>query len=1437
MNKILNTLELDPKHAEVLKDSEIVNAIFLKHSEVLKLTLQTDKTLPFEVYSQLLNKLKKYLKSSVELEIQTNKNGLSYLDTVHYYDFFVDYNQLSILNNTQLSEEDHDLIVLCEDEAHERNVKGAIQILNDSFKSVGIQRTFKTACIDVEHVETFKEPYPSEVKKEIIEKPVYTPKVNRSQTGYKDYEFVGLKRLNDEALNIYVEGEVFDVTIREFRNGTGMAVTYFLHDGNSAIMSSKIYKDTTEIIKKGSFVRLYGDYKYDSRPFVNDYIFTFRRFEVIDPLFKREDTAKEKRVEFHLHTKVSEMDGVTDIKEYLNQAFEWKHPGLVITDHEGVQSFPKAHNHLKGLRKKHPDQDFKLVYGVEMNLANTDLAIVKNPKGQDIQSASYVVFDIETTGLSAFYDHIIEFGGVRIEAGQSVASYQTFIKPPISIPSNIQNLTQISDADVSNARTVEGVIDEILDFIQDAILVAHNASFDVDFLNEILRKLNRPLLNNTVIDTLDLSRALFENRRSYRLGSVARVMGITYDDDVAHRADYDAEILSNIFFNMMRSNEIKDLKNINQLQELSNGEGFKKVRKSDLTVLAKNQKGLKSLYELVSLSYTQYLASMGSTSKANEFLAEPRIIKPELESRRENLLIGAGCINSDLFEVAMNKSDAQLEETMSFYDYVEIMPLSVYEPVLNRGVVPNEKQLIAVIKRIVDTAKKLNITLIASGDVHYNHPHDKIIRDVYIHSQGIGGTRHPLYLFDETKRLNTESPDQHFRTTTEMLDAYPYLSKEAVYQYVIENPKNLLDSIDQVSPVREDLYTPKLENSDTLLKDIVFRNAHRIYGETLPAIVSDRLDFELKSILGHGFGVIYYISHLLVKKSMDDGYLVGSRGSVGSSFVATMAEITEVNPLAPHYTCGTCQHSEFITDGSYASGFDLPDKKCPHCHQSMIRDGQDIPFETFLGFEGDKVPDIDLNFSGVYQEVAHAYTKELFGEAFVYRAGTISTVAQKTAFGYVQGYYESIHESVDNRAWKTYLASKAEGVKRTTGQHPGGIIVIPNDMDVHDFTPVQFPANNPNSKWLTTHFEFHDIDANVLKLDILGHVDPTAMKMLERLSGIDIKNVPVNDPETLSLFSSPNALNVDPRVYHEKTGALGIPEFGTPFVRKMLEATKPTNFSDLVRISGLSHGTDVWRTNAEELIKNGLTLQDVIGCRDDIMVYLMHHGLKPKLSFDIMESVRKGRGLKPEWEKEMVSNDIPSWYIDSCKKIKYMFPKAHAVAYVMMALRVAYFKVHDPITYYAVYFTLRTSAYEIEVMTGSLERVQKRLQNIQTRLSNYDTKHEVTSKEVGLVDTLEVTLEMLSRGYKINPIHLYKSHATEFIIDPEDEKAIIPPFNVVEGLGDTVAETIVKARETREIISKQDLISRSSISSSLIKKLDELGVTNHLPESNQLSLF
>ncbi|MDE8261515.1 PolC-type DNA polymerase III [Erysipelothrix rhusiopathiae] len=1433
MTEIFDKLGINKNYSFHFEDADIISCKYNPEKKKLILNVKVMNALPFSVYRELTKKLKLYTKTDVELIVQSNHCELDFLNISQYTDMIVRANNLSAVKEASLQLVDKQLRLLCIDQHHQEATLRECNALCDALKSLGIDLEVD-AEISTGSLEDEVSEMPKIDKVEVVDRKVVS-RVPKRRNGKGNYNPIKMSLLTDEARDVSVAGKVFDVEVRETRTGKFIA-KYYLSDGESAICVVDFADTEEEIISKGICIRVFGTYVFDAK-YERDYIFKMDRYEEIDNIFRRFDTADEKRVEFHLHTKFSEMDGINDASEYMAQAFEWGHPGMIITDHTGVQGFPKAYGNLKKLRSKYPNHEFKLGYGVEMNMVDGELKIVSNAHGESLQTGSYVSFDLETTGLSNYYDHIIEFGGVLIENCRVVKKMQTFIKAPVPVRPFIQELTNITDADLVNAPSIEEAMDEILEFLGDHVLVAHNAQFDIDFIQETLRRIGKEPIQNAVIDTLDLSRALFDNRRSYRLGSIARFMRIGYDEGVAHRADYDAEVLSLVFLEMLRLEQLSTMQTIDDLQSLNNESSFKKLRKSHCTVIAKTQSSIKDLYQLITLSHTKYLAFFGKTSKGDAVMAEPRILRRELERFRENLLIGAGCTNSELFEIAMNKSQEALERCVAFYDYVEIMPLDLYAPLLESQAIESESRLLDIINRIIATATKLNKPILAVGNVHYNHPSEKVIRDVYIHSQGIGGSRHPLYIFNEQRRMAFEAPNQHFRSTNEMLDAFAFLGADKAYEYVVKNPVKLLNEIEDISPKKKELFTPHLENSDELLKDIVYHNAHKLYGNPLPELVQARIERELKSIFGNGYGVIYYISHLLVKKSLDDGYLVGSRGSVGSSLVATMAEITEVNPLAPHYVCDNCHYNEFFLNGEYSSGFDLDPKDCPNCGKALHCEGQDIPFETFLGFEGDKVPDIDLNFSGDYQEFAHAYTKEIFGEEYVYRAGTISTVAQKTAFGYVLGYHESMNITNSNNAWNTYLAIGAEGVKRTTGQHPGGIIVVPDYMDVHDFTPIQYPANNPDSTWYTTHFEFHDIDDNVLKLDILGHVDPTAMKMLERLTGVDIHDVPMNDKKTLSLFGSTEALDVDERKYHEVTGGLGLPEFGTPFVRGMLEATRPNKFSDLVRISGLSHGTDVWRNNAEELIKQGLAFDKVIGCRDDIMVDLMHYGLEAKEAFTIMESVRKGRGLTDEWIASMKRNNVPEWYIDSCLKIKYMFPKAHAVAYVMMAIRVAWFKVYYARAYYAVYFTLRVNAYEIETMCASQEIVASRLNSINMRLKSFDTKKDVTIKEKNLIDTLEVTLELQSRGYKVSPLDLELSKATEFSLDPRDDKAILPPFNVVDGLGDNVARQLVKAREEQPFISKKDLMTRGGISSTSVKKLDELGVTSHLQDSNQMSLF
>ncbi|MBR3692970.1 MAG: PolC-type DNA polymerase III, partial [Erysipelotrichales bacterium] len=906
-----------------------------------------------------------------------------------------------------------------------------------------------------------------------------------------------------------------------------------------------------------------------------------------------------------------------------------------------------------------------------------------------------------------------------------------------------------------------------------------------------------------------------------------------------HRADYDADVLAKVFFLMICDLRRDNVETLVDMQNYQDEEAFKKVRHKHVTLLVKNQAGLKDLFKLVSLSNIEYLATFGKSSGGEEVAAEPRIPRSEIQRLRENILVGSSCQKGEIFEMALNKTEEELKEAIKFYDYIEIQPEACYSNLIDSHSVHSKERLRTVIINLIKAAKEMGKMVVASGDVHYIDPTDKIFRDVYINSQGIGGARHPLYYFNAQMRAKTQAPDQHFRTTKEMFEQFSYLEEDLQKELIIDTPNQIFDMIEVAKPLHSQLYKPHLEGDEEKLKSITYENAYKQYGNPLPKLIEDRLDMELKSIIGNGFTVIYYVAHLLVKKSNDEGYIVGSRGSVGSSFVATMMKITEVNPLPPHYYCPKCQHVEWFLDGSVKSGYDLPDKACPHCGTNLKGDGQDIEFATFLGFYGDKVPDIDLNFSGEYQERAHAYTKELFGEKNVLRAGTIGGVAEKTAYGYVSGYFENKGIENVSSAEKLRLAKGCQDVKRTTGQHPGGIIVIPQYMDVYDFTPMQLPANNPDSVWRTSHFDFHAIHDNVLKLDILGHVDPTVLKMLERISGIDPRTIPMNDEKVYSLFNSTEALCLDSTQYPEKTGAIGLPEFGTKFVRGMLEDTLPSSFAELVQISGLSHGTDVWLNNAKDLIDTGnYKLMDVIGCRDDIMnTLIQQYDMQKKMAFDIMESVRKGRGLKPEMLEAMKECNVPQYYIDSCLKIKYLFPKGHAVAYVLSALRIAWFKVHHPHYYYAAYFTTRCDAYDIEVMSSGLESVCQRLNDIKYRQSHQELKKSVTNKENALITTFEVTEEMYLRGYSMSMIDLDLSLATEFRVHPTNNKIIIPPFTSLDGLGESVAKTIIEAREEMPFISQEDLMKRTSLSQTHTKKLEELGVLKHLQKENQLSLF
>ena len=1216
----------------------------------------------------------------------------------------------------------------------------------------------------------------------------------------KDTEIVEIRRIVEEERRVVLEGFVFAVDIKELKSGRSL-LELKMTDYTDSILVKMFSRDKEDAermaqLKKGMWVKVRGSVQNDT--FVRDLVVMAQD---INEVYKesRKDTAPEgqKRVELHLHTPMSQMDAVTPIEQLVGQAAKWGHSAIAITDHAVAQGFPEAYS----AGKKH---GIKIIYGIEANLVDDGAPIAYAEQHIELDDATFVVFDVETTGLSTAYDTIIELAAVKIKEGKVIERFERFANPHKPLTAKIIELTHITDDMLQDAPEVDEVVKEFKDFIGDAIVVAHNASFDIGFLYTAYEKAGIHGVIHPVIDTLELSRFLNPTLKSHRLNTLCKKYGIELTQH--HRAIYDTEATGELMLYLLKDAKEKGIQYHDDFnQQINRDESYKQSRPYHCTILAADNEGLKNLFKLITIAHTQ------------TYYRVPRIRRSDLIKLRKGLIIGSGCNNGELFETMMNKSSDEAEKVAKFYDYIEVHPKPVYSQLIEGGIIHDEWNLEDIIRKLVKLGKRMDKPVVATGNVHYLHENDGIFRQILVGSQGGANSLNRYTL-----------PKVHFRTTNEMLEEFDFLGPDLAKEIVVTNSQLISNMIGDVKPIKDELYTPKIEGSDEEVTNLTYEMAHQIYGEELPEIVLARIEKELKSILGNGFGVIYLISAKLVKKSLADGYLVGSRGSVGSSLVATFMEITEVNPLPPHYVCPNCKNAEFFDDGSVGSGFDLPNKTCPKCGTNYKKDGQDIPFETFLGFKGDKVPDIDLNFSGEYQPQAHNYTKVLFGEDYVYRAGTIGTVAEKTAYGYVRG-YSNDNNFTFRGAEVDRLVQGCTGVKRTTGQHPGGIIVVPDYMDVFDFTPVQFPADAQDSEWKTTHFDFHSIHDNVLKLDILGHDDPTVIRMLQDLSGIDPKTVPTDDPEVMKIFSTPESLGVTEEQIGCKTGTLGIPEFGTRFVRQMLEETKPSTFSELVQISGLSHGTDVWLGNAQELINSGTcVLSEVIGCRDDIMVYLIYQGLEPSFAFKIMESVRKGKGLTEEMEVEMRAQKVPEWYIDSCKKIKYMFPKAHAAAYVLMAVRIAWFKVHHPILYYAAYFTVRASDFDLISMTQGSAMIRSKVEEINSK------GLEASKKEKDLQTVLELALEMCERGMNFKKVDLYRSQASEFIIDGN---SLIPPFDAIPGLGTNVAKAIVAARQDGEFLSKEDLQQRGRVSKTLIEYMDTLGCLEGLPDANQLSLF
>lgn len=1221
---------------------------------------------------------------------------------------------------------------------------------------------------------------------------------------------VKITDLNAESGNVCIDGEILGMEDKETKTGK-VILSINIYDGTStmtckAFLPGKNAKNIVKRLGKTKAVKLAGRAQMDA--FSNELTIMANTIVESTPLPKttREDKAEVKRVELHMHTKMSAMDAMTSATDLIKRAMSWGMKSIAITDHGVVQAFPEAY-HLLG----RDNPEMKVIYGVEAYLVPDKEKSVKNPRGQVLDDATYCVLDLETTGISITTEKITEVGIMKVKNGEVIDEFEIFVNPEKPIPQRVVEVTNITDEMVKDAETIDKVFPKILEFVGDSIIVAHNASFDVGFLKHNAKLLGYEF-NNTYIDTLPLAKDLFPDLKKYKLGKIADSLGI--EVDVAHRALADVDTTVKVFNVMLK--KLKD-KGINTVDEIDSAtkdpevqkEEFKKQRSYHAIILAKNYVGLRNLYKLVSISHLNY------------FYKNPRILKSIYKKYSEGLILGSACEAGELYQaIELGKSDEEIENIARDYDYLEIQPIGNNEFLVRNGVVPDREYLKDINRKIVELGEKLGKLVVATCDVHFMDPQDEIYRRILEAGQGYkdADEQAPLYL----------------RTTEEMLKEFEYLGEEKAYEVVVTNTNKVSDMCDRIDPISPEKCPPHIPGCEEDIKNIAYKKAHELYGDPLPEIVQTRLDKELNSIISNGYSVMYIIAQRLVWKSNEDGYIVGSRGSVGSSLVAFMTGITEVNSLQPHYRCPKCKYSEF-DDYGVGNGFDLPDKDCPKCGTKMAKDGMDIPFETFLGFNGDKEPDIDLNFSGEYQAKAHKYTEVIFGKGTTFKAGTVGTVAEQTAFGYVKKYYEERNIPI-NKAEIARLSVGCQGIKRTTGQHPGGIIVVPKGREIYEFTPVQHPADDPNSDIITTHFDYHSIDGNLLKLDILGHDDPTVIRMLQDITGIAPTEVPLDDKETMSIFSSTKALGVTPEQIHSEVGTYGIPEYGTKFARGMLLDTHPTTFDELIRISGLSHGTDVWLGNAQSLIEQGIvTLQQAICCRDDIMIYLMKKGLPPDKSFKIMEAVRKGKvakGKEPKWKDEyiplMLEHDVPEWYIKSCEKIKYMFPKAHAAAYVTNAFRIAWFKVHIPLAYYAAFFTIRAKAFDAEVMINGKEKVKNKMKEIEMMGNN------ATPKDKDMYDDLELVLEMYERGLRFLPIDLYKSHATKFQVEGD---SLRPPLNSIAGLGNVAAEGIMKARQEEKFMSIDDLKIRSKVGDSVTELLRQFGCLEGMSQSNQLSLF